>query len=66
MTVAVFIMYGVALVAGIAGAWLLLRLRTATSEGAVYGYRIAGTMLAALALVLAIFATAQWSWNQTP
>lgn len=66
MTLAVLIMYGVALVAGVVGAWLLLRLRTATNEGAVYGYRIAGTMLAALSLVLAIFATAQWSWSTSP
>jgi hypothetical protein len=66
MTWQALIMYGVSLVAAVTGAALLLRLRTATSEGAVYAYRIAGTMLAALGLVLAIFASAQWSWNTNP
>ncbi|MFZ3485158.1 hypothetical protein [Sphingomonas sp. 3-13AW] len=66
MTWQALIMYGVSLVAGVTGAVLLLRLRTAGSEGAVYAYRIAGTMLAALGLVLAIFASAQWSWNTNP
>ena len=66
MTWQALIMYGVSLVAGVTGAVLLLRLRTAATEGAVYAYRIAGTMLAALGLVLAIFASAQWSWNTNP
>jgi uncharacterized membrane protein len=66
MTWQALVMYGVALVAAVVGVGLLLRLRTAGSEGAIYRYRIAGTMLAALGLVLAIFATAQWSWNTSP
>jgi hypothetical protein len=66
MTWQALVMYGVALVAAVVGVGLLLRLRTAGSEGAIYLYRIAGTMLAALGLVLAIFATAQWSWNTSP
>jgi hypothetical protein len=66
MTWQVLVMYGVALVAAVAGIGLLLRLRTSASEGATYAYRIAGTMLAALGVVLAIFATAQWSWNTSP
>ncbi|MFV0625132.1 hypothetical protein ACBY01_14130 [Sphingomonas sp. ac-8] len=57
MTRQALIMYAVAFVAAATGGTLLLRLRTAGSAGAVYGYRIAGVMLVALGFVLTLFAT---------
>jgi drug/metabolite transporter superfamily protein YnfA len=53
---ATFIMYAVAAVAGLAGAIVVGR--RARDEAAVYRHRIAGTMLLALAAILAAFATA--------
>ena len=55
------IMASVAVTAGIGG--LVVFTRPARSEGAVYGRRIAGTMLVALALLLGRFAWALSSWN---
>ena len=49
------IMYGVAAVALVLGAVVVTR--RAGDEGAIYRRRITGTMLLALALILAVFAT---------
>ena len=54
MTLANFIMLGFGLLAAAIGAALLLR--RGGSEASVYVRRIVGTMLAALGLVLVIFA----------
>ena len=61
MTRAPLIMTAVAAAAGIGG--LVVFTRPARSEGAVYGRRIAGTMLVALALLLGRFAWALDSWG---
>jgi energy-converting hydrogenase Eha subunit E len=53
---ATFIMYAIAAVAALASLGVVVR--PARSEPAVYRKRIAGTMLLALALILAGFATA--------
>ena len=54
MTLANFIMLGLGIVAAAIGAALLLR--RGGSDAAVYVRRIVGTMLAALGIVLVIFA----------
>jgi len=61
MNRAPFIMAAVAATAGVAG--LVVLTRPVRSEGAVYGRRIAGTMLLALALLLGRFAWALDSWG---
>jgi hypothetical protein len=61
MNRAPFIMAAVAATAGIGG--LVVLTRPVRSEGAVYGRRIAGTMLLALALLLGRFAWALDSWG---
>ena len=61
MNRAPLIMTAVAATAGIGG--LVVFTRPARSEGAVYGRRIAGTMLIALALLLGRFAWALDSWG---
>jgi hypothetical protein len=61
MNRAPFIMAAVAATAGIAG--LVVFTRPVRSEGAVYGRRIAGTMLIALAVILGGFAYALNSWG---
>ncbi len=64
MTYGVVVMYLVAAVATVAGVLLLLRLRSATiTERKVYAYRMIGIMLASLGIVLAMSATAMWSWS---
>ncbi|GAA0737567.1 hypothetical protein [Sphingomonas japonica] len=66
MTLAVAIMYAVAALAAATGAWLLLRLRGRATPQARYAHGMVGTMASALGLILAIFATAQWSWASPP
>ncbi len=64
MTYGVTIMYLVAAVLGAAGAWLLLRLRSSRiTERQTYAYRMVGIMLSSCAIVLAMSATAMWSWS---
>ena len=64
MTYGVTIMYLVAAVLGAAGTWLLLRLRSSRiTERQTYAYRMVGIMLASCAIVLAMSATAMWSWS---
>ena len=61
MTRAPLIMYAVAGAAGAGG--ILVLTRRAASEGAVYARRIGATMLLALAVMLAVFATAMARWG---
>ncbi len=64
MTFAIAIMYAVAAVAAGIGVWLLLRLRSRTTAEARYAHGMVGTMAVALGLILAVFASAQYSWEQ--
>ncbi len=64
MITAPVLMSLVALVCGIAAA--LIALRATPTEAAVYRNRIAATMLAAAAMILAGFAFALQSWSVAP
>jgi hypothetical protein len=55
------IMATIALVSAVAAAIVLLR--PVHSEAGSYGKRIAGTMLAAFAIILGGFAASLWSWS---
>lgn len=67
MTYATTIMFLVAILLGLAGAVLLLRLRSATiTERKTYAYRMAGIMLLAAGIVLAFSAAATWRWSMVP
>ena len=57
------IMFAVAAIFGLAGAWMLLQLRKPLPEGRVYAYRIAGIMAASGAAALALSAAYLWSWS---
>ena len=61
MTRGPIIMYAVAAVAGLGAIATLFA--PGKSEGAMYARRIGATMLLALALILAVFATAMASWG---
>ena len=64
MSYNVVIMYIVAAILTAAGAYMLLRLRSATiTERKTYAYRMTGIMLASAGIVLAMSATAMWSWS---
>ena len=63
MSSQVIIMFAVAAVFGLAGAWMLLQLRKPLPEGRVYAYRMAGVMAASGAAALAISAAYLWSWS---
>lgn len=64
MTYNVAIMYVVAVVLGLAGTVLLLRLASSTiSERQVYAFRMTGIMLLSGGIVLAFSATAMWQWS---
>ncbi len=64
MTYGVTVMYIVAAVLTLAGIVLLARLGSATiSERQVYAYRMIGIMLTSAGIVLAMSATAMWSWS---
>lgn len=61
------IMFGVAAIFAVAGAWMLLQLRSPTiTERLVYAYRMVGVMLVSAAIVLAASAAALRSWSMTP
>jgi hypothetical protein len=60
------IMFAVALVATLAGAWLLVQLRHPQGEARVYVYRMVGIMAVALGAVLAMSAAAMWRWSVAP
>lgn len=63
MTANVLIMLTVALVAGVIGLWLLLRLRSRATQQSRYAHGMTGMMALALGIILAIFGMAQWSWG---
>jgi hypothetical protein len=64
MSYNVVIMYLVAAVLTAGGAYMLLRLRSSRiSERKTYAYRMTGIMLASAGIVLAMSATAMWSWS---
>ena len=64
MTYNVLIMYAVAAVRAALGAYMLVRLRSSRiSERKTYAYRMVGIMLASGGIVLAMSATAMWSWS---
>ena len=66
MTYGVVIMYLVAAVLAAAGAFMLLRLRSSRiTERQVYAYRMVGIMALSAGIVLAMSATAMWSWSVT-
>ena len=59
----VVIMYVVAAAFVALGGWQLLGLRRPRSEPSRYRRLMIGVMAIALGAILAIFATAQWSWS---
>lgn len=61
MLPAPLVMALVAAASAIAAAIVLAR--PVTSEAGAYGKRIAGTMLAAFAIILGGFAASLWSWS---
>ena len=61
MIPAPLIMAAIAATSAIAAAIVLLR--PVHSEAGSYGKRIAGTMLAAFAIILGGFAASLWSWS---
>ena len=64
MTYNVVIMYLVAAMLTAVGAWMLLRLRSSRiTERKTYAYRMVGIMLTSGGIVLAMSATAMWSWS---
>ncbi|HEX8486183.1 hypothetical protein [Sphingomonas sp.] len=64
MSYNVVVMYLVAAVLSVAGTVMLLRLRRPTiTERKTYAYRMVGIMLASAGIVLAMSATAMWSWS---
>ena len=66
MSYQVAIMYLVATVLMVAGGVMLWRLRRPTiTERKTYAYRMVGIMLASGGVVLAMSATAMWSWSRT-
>ncbi|PZQ61304.1 MAG: hypothetical protein DI544_07035 [Sphingomonas taxi] len=57
------IMFAVAAVFTLAGAWLLWQLRRPLSDGRVYAYRMVGVMALSGGIVLAMSAAAMWQWS---
>lgn len=67
MSYQVAVMYTVAAVLTVAGVVLLLRLRSPRiTERQTYAYRMVGVMLTSGGIVLAMSATAMWSWSVAP
>lgn len=60
MTLAVVIMYAVAMVLALVGAGLLMALMRPSGPAKVYVFRMTGIMALAAGAVLAISATAMW------
>ena len=59
------IMFAVAAVFGLGGAWMLLQLRRPQAPARVYVYRMAGIMMVAGGIVLGFSAAAMWRWSVT-
>jgi protein-S-isoprenylcysteine O-methyltransferase Ste14 len=67
MSYQVTIMYLVAAVLTVVGAWMLVRLRSSRiTERKVYAYRMVGIMLVSAGIVLAMSSTAMWNWSLEP
>ncbi|WP_235532962.1 hypothetical protein [Sphingomonas sp. Leaf412] len=60
------IMFAVAAVAAVGGAWLLLELRHPQGPARIYVYRMVGIMALSLGIVLAMSATMMWRWSLSP
>jgi hypothetical protein len=63
MTYGVAVMYGAALLLGLIGTVLILRLSGRVTERQVYAFRMTGVMTISAAIVLAASATAMWRWS---
>ena len=64
VTFDIAIMYFIAALLTAVGAWMLWRLRRPTiTERKTYAYRMVGIMLTSAGIVLAMSATAMWSWS---
>lgn len=63
MTYGVAVMYGAALLLGLIGTVLILRLSGHVTERQVYAFRMIGVMTISAAIVLAASATAMWRWS---
>lgn len=64
MSYDVVIMYLVAAILTAAGTYMLLRLRSSRiTERKTYAYRMTGIMAVSAGIVLAMSATAMWSWS---
>ena len=62
----ILIMYGVAAVFSIIGAYMLLALTRPAGPAKVYVFRMVGIMAIAAAILLAFGATAMWRWSAGP
>ena len=59
----IIIMYGVAAVFSIVGAFMLLALTRPAGPAKVYVFRMVGIMALSAGIVLAMSATAMWQWS---
>ncbi|MEG3088059.1 hypothetical protein [Sphingomonas sp. PB4P5] len=59
----ILIMYGVATVFSIGGAFMLLALTRPAGPAKVYVFRMVGIMALAAGIVLGMSATAMWQWS---
>ena len=59
----ILIMYGVAAVFSIIGAYMLLALTRPAGPAKVYVFRMVGIMALSGGIVLAMSATAMWQWS---
>ena len=59
----IIIMYGVAAVFSIVGAYMLLSLARPAGPAKVYVFRMVGIMALSGGIVLAMSATAMWQWS---
>ncbi|NJR78122.1 hypothetical protein [Sphingomonas corticis] len=60
------IMFAVAAVLALAGAWMLFQLRRPLSPGRTYAYRMTGIMALSGGAVLGMSAAAMWQWSASP
>ena len=60
------IMFAVAVVLALAGAWMLLQLRRPLTAGRTYAYRMSGIMALSGGVVLGMSAAAMWQWSAAP